>query len=163
MARDSIVAATRDVVSDDGAVEISVAKGEQLHVRVELDWVTDLTGYNVHARAVEAANDGTGDVPSTVKQGGVTRLLTRTSGHVRDFQSAATGAAFTLVLPWDLSDGFDPQPQPGADVFAFFDMEVGEPDTGDDVAPIGDSAAPDKQVWKPLRGIIRLMYSPTED
>ena len=156
MARD-ITKPTIPVGSDSNVVLFTIVNGEQKRISMSTDWIADLTGYNIHARIVEAANDGAGTQPTKAEAGGKKMLLSTTSGHIRNI----TGSAFELVLPWDICVGFKKQPEPDAPVFAFFELEIGEPGTGDD-SPVGDAASLDKQVWKPLRGMIRVEYSPTE-
>ena len=156
MARD-ITKPTVAIGADSNVVLFSVVNGEQLRRRVTCDWIADLTGYSIYGRIVEAANDETGVQPTRVQAGGKKMLLSPTSGHIRN----VAGNAFDIVLPWDICVGFNVQPEPSMPVYAFFELEVGEPGTGDE-APVGDAAPLDKQVWKPLRGMIRVDFSPTE-
>jgi hypothetical protein len=58
MARSYINDTTNNLVNDSGSVLVAIVKGEQLHVEVALGWLTSLTNYNIHARLVEAVNDG---------------------------------------------------------------------------------------------------------
>lgn len=160
MARAKISAATNSLTDDNGAVLISVAKGEQLHLEITLSWLINLTGYNIHANIVEAVNDGEGTRPISVKTGGTRRLLTSANGYIRDVDDGDN--KFKLVIPYDLNSGAVPQPTPEAPIYFYIDLEVGEPGTGDS-APIGDAAPAAAQIWKPIRGLIELMYSPTED
>lgn len=160
MARSKISSTTKSAVNDDGSIIFPIVDGEQLHIEFALGWLTDLTGYNIHAKIVEALNDGTGSKPTSAKPGGVRKLLTIDSGYIRNIVAGSN--KFTLVLPWNLSEGFEPRPAPDAPVFAYIDIEVGEPGTGDPEAPVGDPATPDKQVWKPIRGLVSIDYSPTE-
>ena len=60
-----------------------------------------------------------------------------------------------------LAAGFSPRPTPNAAVYAFIDVEIGEIGTGD-VNDNPGAAPPDKQVWKPIRGLVSIDYSPTE-
>lgn len=161
MARSGITSTTKNLVDDDGAVMIPLVKGEQLSFDVQLEWLTDLTGYNIHARMVEGLNDGEGTIPSLPKPGGQKRLLSKANGLIID--DVTTDNTFKFVLPWDTYVGLAPQPAPRAPVYLFFELEVGSVGTGDDTAPIGDSAPTGSLVWKPIRGLIELMYSPTED
>jgi hypothetical protein len=157
MARSRISNVTKSLIDDDGSVLLSVVNGEQLHIGVQADWIVNLTGYNIHCRIIEGDNDGNGSKPTQIKSGGQVRLLTEASGHIRNISTNT----FKFVIPWDLVLNYSPQPKPDKAVYAYFELEIGEPGTGD-TAPVGDSAAPDKQVWKPLRGLIEILYSPTE-
>lgn len=159
MARSNISNTTKSVNSDDGAVLFSVINGEQIHYEITVDWITNLTGYNIHANIVECANDGSGTKPTEIKSGGVQVLLTQTSGHIREVDDGNN--KFKLVIPYNVANNMVPQPKPDRPIYAYFDLEIGEPGTGD-TSPIGDAAAPEKQVWKPIRGLIEIRYSTTE-
>lgn len=150
MARSNITSTSTDLISDSGSAMLSVVKGEQLQITITIGWVTDLTGYNIFAKLLEGINVG-GGKPNGVKVGGVTRLLNPASGHI----IFTSGNTFKLVLPWDLSAGMVPQPEPDMPVYMYIDLEVGEPGSG--TAP-----APSMQIWKPLRGLVEISYSPTE-
>lgn len=160
MARSKISSASKSLANDDGTVLFPVVNGEQLRTEFTLDWLTSLNGFNVHARIIEAVNDGAGTKPTEVKVGGVRRTLTISNGYIRDVDDGDN--KFSVVIPWDIVSGFDPQPLPDRPVYAFIDIEVGEPGTGDITNPVGMPVAPDKQVWKPVRGLVSIDYSPTE-
>jgi hypothetical protein len=156
MARD-ITKPTVPIGADSTTLLFTIVNGEQQRKRVRIGWIPDLTGYSIHARIIEAANDGSGVPPTKVQPNGKRMLLNTGSGHIRNIVLNE----FDLVLPWDICHGFDKMPEPDAAVYAFFELEVGEPGTGD-ASPVGDAAPVDKQVWKPLRGMIRVEFSPTE-
>ena len=160
MARSKISSPTRDIITDDGSVLLSVVQGEQPHLEFTIGWVTDLTNFNVHARLVEGDNDGEGTKPTSVKVGGVKLLLSKSNGFIRRVDDGDN--KFTVVIPYNVSAGMLPQPTPNKSVYMFIDLEVGEPGTGSDINPIGGAATPDKQIWKPVRGLIEILYSPTE-
>lgn len=44
MARSKINSASKDLITDDGSVLVSVVEGEQIHMDVTLNWLTNLTG-----------------------------------------------------------------------------------------------------------------------
>jgi hypothetical protein len=159
MARSGISSTSNDIFDDNGATMISVVRGEQLQIVIQIGWVTNLNGYNVHARLVEGINAG-GGRPTGVKPGGITRLLTKLNGFIRDVDDSDN--TFKMVIPYDLCSGMSPQPVPDQPVYMYLDLEVGEPGTGPDANPLGSSAAPDLQVWKPVRGLVEISYSPTE-
>ena len=158
MARSPLNTPSVSIDGDNGAVLFSIVKGEQLRKHVTLSWIANLTSYNIHIRLVEALNDGEGSLPTEVQPNGQAKLLTVSSGHIR----SVSGNAFDFVLPWDVATGFAVQPKPSAPVYAYIELEVGEPGTGDDTAPMGDPAALGLQVWKPIRGLLQINYSPTE-
>lgn len=160
MARSYITETKTNLVDDSGSVLIALVKGEQLHIEVTIGWLTSLIGYNVHARMVEAVNDGAGSKPQEVKVGGVRRLLTTANGYITGVNDGDN--KFKIVFPYDIATGAVPQPAPAAPIFFFIDVEVGEPGTGD-AEPVGDAALSTAQIWKPIRGLVQIMYSPTED
>ena len=156
MARD-ITKPTVQIGTDSSIVLFTVVNGEQLRRRVTLGWIPNLAGYNIHARLVEAAPGEVGKLPTEVQAGGKKMLLSAASGHIRN----VVNNEFDLVLPWDICVGFANQPTPKVPVYAYFELEVGEPGTGDDT-PVGDAAPLALQVWKPLRGMVCIEFSPTE-
>lgn len=160
MARAKISDTTSSIVNDSGAAMFSIVNGEQLHIQFAISWIEDLTGYNVFANVVEGQNDGTGAKPSGLKSFGVKRLLSKANGLIRGVDDGDN--KFTIVIPWDLAAGFSPQPKPDKSVFAYIDIEIGEPGTGSADSPVGNPAAPDLQVWKPVKGLVEIMFSPTE-
>jgi hypothetical protein len=160
MARSKITGATKSLIDDDGAALISVARGEQPHIDIEISWLVNLTGYNVNARLVEGVNDQSGTKPTDVKVGGQVRGLTQTNGYIRNVNDGDN--KFVMVIPWDIAANLSPQPTPENPVYMFIDLEVGEPGSGDATTPFGDASTPDLQVWKPLRGLVEILYSPTE-
>ncbi len=150
MARSNITATSNDLISDNGSAMLSVVKGEQLQISITLGWLTDLTGYPIFAKLLEGINEG-GTKPSGVKVGGVTKILNLDNGYIIH----TYGNTFKLVLPWNLSAGMVPQPEPDKPVYMYIDVEVGEPGSE-------GGALPYMQVWKPLRGLVEISYSPTE-
>lgn len=160
MARAKLSAATKSMVNDDGTVVFPMVDGEQLQIEFALSWLSNLNGFNIHATIVEATNDGSGSQPTEVKVGGVKRMLTIGNGLIRNVNDGDN--KFVVVFPWDLISGFSPRPTPDKPVYAYIDIEVGEPGTGDIDTPSGDPAANNLQVWKPVRGLVSIDYSPTE-
>ena len=160
MARSKISSPTRDIITDDGSVLLSVVQGEQPHLEFTIGWLTNMNDFNVHARLVEGDNDGEGTKPTSVKADGVKLLLSKSNGFIRRVDDGDN--KFIVVVPYNASVGMVPQPTPNKPVYMFIDLEVGDPGTGSDINPIGEAATPDKQIWKPVRGLIEILYSPTE-
>jgi len=161
MARSNITQTTTSLVDDNGSVIIPLVKGEQLSFDVVIEWLNSLNNFNIHVNIVEAVNDGEGTVPKLPLVGGVKRLLSKTNGYIID--STPSDNQFSFTLPWDLHVGLAVQPKPDAPVYLFFELEVGSPGTGDNTSPVGDAAPVGTFVWKPIHGLIQLMYSPTEE
>lgn len=146
MARSDITGKTIDVISDDGSLLISVAQGEQLRFPVTLGWLTDLTGYTLTVKVVEAANVA-GDLttaPNEEQAAGQVTTLPIIDATVSDNQ-------FEFVVTGDLADAWAVQPAPDDPVYGYFALSVA--DTG-----VGDA----QQVFVPLRGLVEVRYNPTE-
>jgi len=144
MSRSKITSSSKDLITDDGSVLVSVVKGEQLHLNLTLAWLTNISDYTIFSKVVEAANDGTGTIPGLPQTNGVITQL-----PILDKEDSDN--SFILVIPQTLGFTWSQQPQPDKPVYGFIDLEV--QDTG-----VGDR----KQVWKPFRGLIEIRYSPTE-
>ena len=146
MARKSILSPTRDLNTDDGAVLISVIHGEQTRMAISLGWLTNLTGYAISAKAVEANNvqGFSGGIPRDPLSGGNIQSLTIIDNVVADRN-------FEIVIPETLIDSYATTPEPGQPIYAFFELEVKD-----------GGAGANQLVWKPVRGLIEVRYSPTE-
>ena len=73
--------------------------------------------------------------------------LRRTAGFTRSFTNS-----IRIVFPEAMGTDWDTQPQPDQPVYAFFGLKVAEQ----------DNAGIPGQIWKPLRGLVELVYSPTD-
>lgn len=160
MSRSKISSPANSLISDDGGALIGVRRGEQVFIDIQASWLINMTGYNVHANIIEAINDGLGGAPTGVKPGGVQVLLSIANGYIRNVNDGDN--RFIMVIPWNLAEGMLPQPTPDNSIFAYIELEIGEPGTGDESDPLGDAVPPENQVWKPLSGLVEISYSPTE-
>jgi hypothetical protein len=192
MARSNITSTTNDINEDGGSVLFSLIKGEQLEFPISLPFITDVyqEPYEFEAVVVEALNTGLGEVPTTVKSGGVQTTLERrvlshsgtwnaTNSYSRDDYVSHGGLSYrrlrgslvvTAVEPQDDSDWdlFEPntiyvrvpsslistwtiQPSVDTPVYGFFELRVSEP-----------AAEEFPRTWKPVRGLIKLHFSPTD-
>ena len=148
MGRDRINSRARSLVTDDGAVFVSIIQGEQIHLRITLDWLTNLTGYTMLSKVVEADMAGSlnaANLPVDVKTGGQVVDLTI-------IDTVTTDNSFVLVIPQTLITDWAAQPEPEVPVYGWLDLEVADTGTG---------AA--QQVWKPFRGLVEVRFSPTEE
>lgn len=148
MGRDRINSRARTLITDDGAVFVSIIQGEQIHLEFTLDWVTSLEGYTILSKVIEADMAGSlnaANLPVDVKAGGQVVDLTI-------IDTVTTDNSFILVIPQTLTTGWAAQPEPEVPVFGWIDLEVADTGTG---------AA--QQVWKPFRGLIEVRFSPTEE
>ena len=144
MARSKITSSSKDIIKDNGAVLVSVIKGEQIHLELTLSWLTNLSGYTIVAKVQEGANDGEGTIPTDIESGGVVTELPILNPETTD-------NIITLVIPQDLSDSWSTQPKPDKPSYGFIELEVADTGTGDE-----------QQIWKPFRGLVEVRYSPTE-
>ena len=147
MARSKINSASKDLIDDNGAVLISVVEGEQIHMDMTLNWLTSLVGYTVTAKVVEAdmSGVGSGSYPTVVKAGGQVTTLTLLDTTVAD-------NTFKIVIPEDLIDSWATQPTPQSPTYGWIGVEVRDGGVG--------SA---QQIWKPFRGLVEVLYSPSEE
>jgi len=145
MARSKISTTTNDVITDDGSILVSLIDGEQHRMGVTLGWLTNLTGYTITAKVVEAANvQGSATVPTDVQPSGDVQTLTVIDATVTD-------NTFELVFPSTLIDAWATTPEPDQPVYGYIGLEVA--DTG---------AGASQLIWKPIRGLVEVRYSPSE-
>ena len=136
----------KDVITDDGAVIISIAQGEQRHIQVQPAWITSLTGYTISAQAVEAAN-ASGDtitVPLAEADNPTITPLVIIDDDPSD-------NLFKVVLPASLADNYAVQPTPDDPVYAFFAYSLADTGSGNG-----------QQIFVPVRGVIEIRYNPLE-
>ena len=148
MARSRINSRSKDLIKDNGSVLVSVVEGEQIHMDITLGWLTNLSGYTILAKVVEADMTGAVDsdgYPTVVKAGGVITTLPI-------IDADATDNTFKIVIPDDLIASWTTQPSPESPSYGWIGLEVA--DTG-----VGDA----QQIWKPFRGLIEVLYSPSEE
>jgi hypothetical protein len=142
MARSRITSPSKDLIKDNGAVLISIADGEQLRFEITFGWLVNLSGYEINATVVEGLNTTSGGIP----------VLPRTAGIVTELPVInIVGNTATVVIPEELITDWLVQPGVDRPVYGFIEIEIRDPAVG--VL---------KQVWKPIRGLIEVLYSPTE-
>jgi len=147
MARSRINSPSKDVMKDNGSVLVSIIEGEQVHMDVTLGWLTNLTGYTITPKIVEGDmtdldSDG---YPNYVKSGGQVRTLTVLDSDVTDNE-------FKIVIPEDLIALWATQPTPEKPSYGWIGLEVADIATGSQ-----------QQIWKPLRGLVEVLFSPSEE
>lgn len=146
MARSKINSRSKDLITDDGAVLVSVVKGEQIQLGVTLNWITNMTGFTKTCKVVEAdsANLADGEYPTQEKAGGEVTTLVIADDDVTDNQ-------FKIIIPQDLCDTWTTQPLPEKPSYAWIGLEIRDAGSGNS-----------QQIWKPMRGLVEVLYSPTE-
>lgn len=147
MARSKINSRSKDLVKDNGAALVSVIDGEQIQLEISIGWIVNLNGYTITAKVVEADMSGSKDddgYPIDVLSGGQVTTLPI-------IDSDATDNEFKIVIPDNLIDSWATQPTPNTPVYGWIGLEIS--DTG-----VGDA----QQTWKPLRGLVEVLYSPSE-
>ena len=148
MARSRINSRSKDLIKDNGAVLVSIVEGEQVQLDITLGWLTNLTGYTITAKVVEADMAGSLDgdgYPVDLQAGGVITTLPILDADVTD-------NTFKIVIPEDLIDSWTTQPSPTSPAYGWVGLEVRDTGTGDS-----------QQVWKPFRGLVEVVYSPSEE
>jgi hypothetical protein len=170
MARSSITSKSKDLISDDGSILVSMIKGEQTQIAVTLNWVTNLSGYIITPKVIEGDNSLAGNIPTQIHQTNpnirLLDVLYTTGGSLAlDTNASTSGSAnqsntFTLVFPENLitqggsgtNDGnYNVQPDVNKPVYGFLGVEI--KDTG-----VGAL----QQIYKPFRGLVEIKFSPTE-
>jgi len=144
MGRDRINSPSKDAIKKSGTALFSLIKGEQLHVGMTASWLTNLTGCTITAKVVEGSNDGLGTVPTAQDATPVITSLPILDATVTDNE-------FKIVFPDTLCDTWSTQPTPDKPVYGFIGIEIADSGTGDQ-----------QQKWKPVRGLVEILYSPTE-
>ena len=150
MARTRINSKSKDLIKDNGSVLISIVEGEQIHMGVTLGWLTSLVGYTITAKIVEADSssiihtDST-SLPTAKKAGGKVTTLPIIDATVTD-------NTFNIVIPENLIALYATQPSPEKPAYGWIGVEVA--DNG-----VGNA----KQIWKPMRGLVEILYSPSEE
>lgn len=192
MARTLLTNVKKDLVTDSGAVLWSLARGEQLEFPITLNFLENASlGYTYEAVIMEGANvvDQT-ERPKALKVAGVsTTLVVRVPSFIGEWNAAtaynreevvsysgeyyklSAGTARVSVdappsdpawavhdprvvylqFPETLGDAWSPQPGPNYSVYGFIELRVTEP-----------ADAVYQRTWKPVRGMIELLFSPTE-
>lgn len=192
MARSKLTNPENDLISDSGSVLWSFVKGEQLEFAVTMNFVSDATlGYTYEAVVIEGLNVVGQDAPPTgVLNGGVQTRLTvrvpvkrgtwsaitaynkeevvihnnvpyrllggasRVSGITPDldpYWQATTLNRVYIQFPNALGASWQVQPSIGSAAYGFFELRVTEP-----------SDIIFSRTWKPVRGMVELLFSPTD-
>jgi len=148
MARTKINSKSKDLISDNGSVLVSMVEGEQIHMGITLNWLTNLSDYTLTAKIVEADSSSLDytkeELPTLEQSGGEVTTLTILDSDPTDNQ-------FNIVLPEGLIDNWVTQPTPEKPTYGWIGLEVRDSGTGSS-----------QQVWKPMRGLVEVLYSPSE-
>ena len=192
MARSKLTNPTNDIVNDGGAVLWSIIKGEQLEFPVTVNFITNIsTGYTFEAVVVEANNVvNQTTIPTTIKLGGVQSILTvrvptligtwsasgaysqsevvlynskyyellsgiaRVSTITPDLDPLWTETTLNklyIQFPSTLGATWTVQPTVGFPSYGFFELRITEPSN-----PVY------QKTWKPVRGMVEILFSPTD-
>jgi hypothetical protein len=146
MPRSKITSVSKDVIGDDGTILLSLIHGEQTRMIVTLGWLTSLAGYEISCKIVEGDNaQGSGLVPTAPAPNAIVRELVI-------IDNSASDNTFGLVIPEDLISNWQTTPEVDLPIYGFIGLEVRDSAVG-----------VYQQVWKPMRGVVQIMYSPTEE
>ena len=190
MARSRLTETSQDLIQDGGSVLFSFVQGEQVEYPVNLDFLPGtLSQYTIRAVIVQAQNvNAQTDRPGSIQPAGRrTILAVRNTTYVGAWNSGANYTQDDVALfngkYWlrlvGTNDGLDPEASPlwilsarnrvfiqfpktvsidwavkpivGSPVFGFIELEVKE------------NAGGFPRTWKPVRGMIELLFSPTLD
>jgi hypothetical protein len=148
MARSRINSRSKDLIDDNGSVLVSIVEGEQIHVNMTLNWITSLAGYTLTAKIVEADSSNldyeNDELPTEEQAGGQVTTLTIIDSDPLDNN-------FQIVIPENLVDLWVTQPSPTKPAYGWIGLEVRDGGTG-----------ANQQIWKPMRGLVEVLYSPSE-
>jgi len=144
MPRSNITSKSIDAITDDGSILFSVAKGEQIHLTFTLEWITDLTGYTITAKVVEAFNE-VGDLDVAPTQEAETPKVT----ELPIIDDNVSDNSFKVVITDNLANLWDVQPTPSDPVYGYFALSVAD-----------DGVGNTQQVFVPVRGLIEVRYNP---
>jgi hypothetical protein len=145
MARSKITSSSKDLITDDGSILVSLVHGEQTRISLTIGWITNLTGYSIICKVVEGDNvQDSGLIPSTASDTPVITTLPL-------IDVDPTDNAFDIVIPETLIDTWNTTPAIDKPIYGFIGLEIRDTGTGNE-----------QQVWKPMRGLIQVRYSPTE-
>ena len=192
MARSKLTDTTIDPINDSGNIIWSFVKGEQLEFPIMLDFLEDASaGYTYEAVIIEAFNKpGVLDRPVSVKPNGIqTNLTVRLPNFVGNW-SATTAYSKNQIVKYSdkyysltsgtnrvsstvpsldttwletslniiyiqflatLGNTWEIEPTVEQAVYGFFELRVTEP-----------VSASFRKTWKPIRGMVELLFSPTD-
>lgn len=191
MARSAINAISSDPIDDSGSVLWSIIKGEQLEYPATLSFLSNVAGHTFEAVVVEGDNiSGQTSAPSVHKPGGVQTVLTvrvptsrgnwdgaqsynthevvayggkyyylsygiaRIVNATPDTDSSWIETVMNVVFlqfPATLASDWAVQPVVGGPTYGFFELRVTEP-----------ASVPFRRTWKPVRGMVEILFSPTD-
>lgn len=192
MSRTAITSTSQNVGVDNGGTLFSFVLGEQLTFAVTLSFLTSLNGYTTEAVVMEALNVADDpSIPKAVRPNGVNTTLAvyippergnwgaggsyskddvvyynnkyyklksgtnRISSTTPDvdtlYWEEYTPNKIFLRFPMTMGSTWAVKPTPETPVHGYFELRVTEP-----------SGTPFPQTWKPLRGVVELLFSPTD-
>jgi len=142
--RTRITSQSHDAITDDGNALFSLVNGEQLHIEVSLSWFTSLNGCTITPKVIEGDNSDLGTKPTVAATSPTITTLDIIDADINDNK-------FKIVFPQDLISSWTASPLPNKPVYGFFGLEIADNNTGNA-----------QQIWKPVRGMVEVLYSPTE-
>jgi hypothetical protein len=152
MARKRINSKSKDIMKGPGSVLLSVIDGEQVRIKLTAGWLTTLVNYTISCKVVEA--DTSSIDHFAIDENDRLPLIPQAGGQVVNcaiIDSDVNDNEFEVVIPENLTDSFVTIPLPEKPAYAWIGVEIA--DNG-----IGNA----QQIWKPFRGLVEILYSPTE-
>ena len=147
MPRSPIRSGGKDVIGDDGAVVISIAKGEQIQIGFECSWMTDMTYCTIIAKVVEGQNLPDDGAEPPLQEESTAKVIT----DLTVIDPVPSDNKFIVVFPRDLIDAWKVQPKPDDPVYGFVAVSVADGGVG-----------VDHQIRVPVRGLLEAVYNPLE-
>jgi len=145
MARSNITSVSKQLISDDGSVLASVIQGEQTRMDIVVGWLNNLLGCEIVCKVVEGDNvQDSGAIPVTANDTPVVTVLPIIDLDPQDNM-------FSIVIPETLIDNWDTYPSIDKPIYGFIGLEIKDVGVGIE-----------QQIWKPMRGLVQVRYSPTE-
>lgn len=190
MARAKLTEIRNDLISDEGAILWSIVKGEQLEFPITLEFLKDVTaGYTYEAVIVEADSENLrpGKYPRNIINGGAQHKLklrmptivgvwdssreyyfnemvkhkdvfwrltvsdTREEPGLSDVWVQDVPTTVHVQFTSDIAKNWKTQPNIERPAYGFFELRVTEP-----------NGAVFRRTWKPVRGLVQVLFSPTD-
>jgi hypothetical protein len=152
MARKRINSKSKDIMKGPGTVLLSVIDGEQVRIKLTAGWLTTLVGHTITCKIVEA--DSSALDHFAVDKDDRLPLVPQSSGQLVSctiIDSDVNDNEFEVVIPENITDNFVTMPLPEKPSYGWIGVEIA--DTG---------VGANQQIWKPFRGLVEILYSPTE-
>jgi hypothetical protein len=191
MSRTGITKTSSSIGSDSGSTLFSFVQGEQQEIKVQLTFLTSMTGYVLEAVVMEALNvSGLAVIPSSVKPAGVNTVIPirvptesgiwlSSAAYSRDAVVYYNSISYRRTVGTNVVSATPPSSDPNWElytpncIFLQFPSSLASTWT---VKALPESpvygffelrvtepvSTPFPQTWKPMRGVVEILFSPTD-